>query len=99
MTALNEILTGAIASGSTLVGLFFLRFWRRTGDRFFLYFAFSFWLEAGNRLAVGLIENSSESEPIFYLLRVVAYGLIILAIVGKNRRAVHRTAPSPSHES
>jgi hypothetical protein len=82
---MNHMLIGAIAAGSLLAGLFFLKFWRTTRDRFFLYFALSFWLETCNRIALGLF-NSSELEPVFYLLRVAAYGLILLAIWEKNRR-------------
>ena len=48
---MQGMLTGAIAIGWLLAGLFFFRFWRRTRDRFFLWFALSFWLEACNRVA------------------------------------------------
>jgi hypothetical protein len=48
---MDQVLTGAIAVGWLLAGLFFFRFWRHTRDRFFLWFALSFWLEAGNRIA------------------------------------------------
>ncbi|HYF43385.1 MAG TPA: DUF5985 family protein [Ramlibacter sp.] len=87
---MNQMLMGAIAAGSLVAGLFFFRFWRTTRDRFFLFFALSFWLEAGNRVALGLLVNSSELEPVFYLLRVVAYGLILVAILQKNRPAAKR---------
>ena len=52
---MNQTLTGAIALGSLLVGLFFFKFWWRSKDRFFLFFALSFWIEAGNRLALALL--------------------------------------------
>jgi hypothetical protein len=80
-----EMLTGAIALGWLAAGLFFFRFWRHTGDRFFLWFALSFWLECGNRVALGLLTNANEGHPGFYLVRLIAYGLIILAIWQKNR--------------
>ena len=82
---MNAMLMGAIAAGNFVAGLFFFRFWRGSRDRFFLFFALSFWLEAINRVALGVL-NSSELEPMFYLLRVVAYGLIVAAILQKNRR-------------
>lgn len=81
---MNAMLMGAIAIASLVAGLFFFRFWRRSRDRFFLYFALSFWIEAGNRVALGLAA-ASELEPVFYSVRVVAYGLILLAIFQKNR--------------
>ena len=82
---MNEMLIGAIATASCVAALFFLRFWRSTGDRFFLFFALSFFIEAGNRVALALLV-ASELEPVFYLLRVVAYGLIVVAILQKNRK-------------
>lgn len=80
-----QMLTGAVAVGWLIAGLFFFRFWRHTRDRFFLWFALSFWLEAGNRIALGTITGAGEDAPVFYGLRVVAYGLILLAIWQKNR--------------
>jgi hypothetical protein len=81
---MEQMLTGAIAVGWLVAGLFFFRFWRRTHDRFFLWFALSFWIEAGNRAALGLLSGVGEDMPAFYGLRVIAYGLILLAIWQKN---------------
>ncbi|HSH90553.1 MAG TPA: DUF5985 family protein [Ramlibacter sp.] len=83
---LELLLSGGIAAGSLVVGLFFFRFWRHTRDRFFLYFAGSFWIEAINRIALALLADSSEHTPVFYGVRLIAYGLILLAIWEKNRR-------------
>lgn len=80
-----DMLAGAIAFGWLLVGLFFFRFWRHTHDKFFLYFALSFWLESANRAALGLMSGDNEGSPVHYLVRLVAYGLILLAIWQKNR--------------
>ena len=82
---MEQMLSGAIAVGWLAAGLFFFRFWRHTRDRFFLWFALSFWLEAGNRIALGTIAATREDNPVIYGLRVVAYGLILLAIWQKNR--------------
>jgi len=82
---MQQMLMGAIAAGWLLAGLFFFRFWRQTHDRFFLWFALSFWLEAGNRVALALVTDVGEDNPAFYGVRVVAYGLILLAIWQKNR--------------
>jgi hypothetical protein len=80
----DELLMGFIAAGSLFAGLFFYKFWHLTRDRFFLYFAWSFWIEAVNRVALALFEES-ETSPVFYGIRLVAYGLIIMAIWHKNR--------------
>jgi hypothetical protein len=82
---MDQILVGAIAVASFIAGLFFFRFWRNSRDRFFLYFALSFWIEAANRIALGLA-SGDELAPLFYGVRVIAYGLIVLAILQKNRR-------------
>jgi hypothetical protein len=82
---MNQMLTGAIALASLLASLFFLRFWRNTRDRFFLYFSLSFGTEGVNRVALGLLADAREDNPVFYSIRVVAYGLIVLAIWQKNR--------------
>jgi hypothetical protein len=80
------MLMGAIASASFVAGLFFFRFWRDSRDKFFLYFALSFWIEAVNRVALGVFAGS-ELQPVFYGVRVIAYGLIVAAILQKNRRS------------
>lgn len=84
---LNLILAGAIAMASATASLFFVGFWRTTRDRFFLYFAISFGLEAANRVLLAMRVSTSEDEPVYYLVRLVAYGLILFAIVEKNRRS------------
>ena len=82
---MEQLLMGAIAAGSAFAGLFFFRFWWQTRDRFFLYFAGSFWLEAATRVALALIAHADEQEPLFYMIRLLAYGLILAAIWQKNR--------------
>jgi hypothetical protein len=82
---MEQMLMGGIALGWAVAGLFFFRFWRRTRDRFFLFFAASFWIESINRVALGVATSASETNPVFYGIRLVAYGLILLAIWQKNR--------------
>ncbi|HJT99034.1 MAG TPA: DUF5985 family protein [Rhodanobacteraceae bacterium] len=80
---MSNFLYGAIAMAAAIAALFFLRFHRRTGDRFFLYFSATFALESASRVLAVLL-NESEHSPWFYVLRIVAYGLIVVAIVDKN---------------
>jgi hypothetical protein len=84
---MNELLIGGIATASLLIGLFFLRFWRTTRDPFFLLFAVSFWIEGVNRFVLNHYLGPDEDVPAYYLIRIVAYGLIIVAIVMKNRKS------------
>ena len=82
---MNQLLLGAIALSNLIIGLFFLRFWKKTRDRFFLFFAVAFGLEGLNRALLGLIESSNENEPVFYLVRLLSFILILIAIVDKNK--------------
>lgn len=79
-------LVGGVAALSLVAALFFLRFWRRTGDQFFLLFALAFAIDGLSRLAVTAIHLPDEFEPYSYLPRLVTFGLIIAAVVLKNRK-------------
>ena len=81
---MNELIAGAIGMGSFVIALFFLRFWRSTGDRFFLYFSLSFAIEALHRIVSALMFDDAEDTPLHYLVRLLAYGLILWAILEKN---------------
>jgi hypothetical protein len=85
-TSTSLMTIGAIAALSFVIGCFFLRFWRVTRDRFFLLFGLSFWLEAVNRVLLGAVPAWREDMPSYYMVRLLAYGLILYAIIDKNRR-------------
>jgi hypothetical protein len=85
MTSLQTGLLGALAMGLFTSSVFFFRFWARTRDIFFLFFAISLLIEACSRIALASIKAGDESEPLFYLPRLVAFGLIVLAVALKNR--------------
>jgi hypothetical protein len=80
-----DFLAGAIAMASFVAGLVFLRFHRRTSDRLFLFFAASFWLDAFGRTLEVALRLSNEDSPVLYVIRIVAYGLILIGILDKNR--------------
>jgi len=67
-----------------VASLFFLRFWRKTSDRFFLAFAVAFLLLALNQALAQWIGAADERAGYTYLLRVVAFVLILAAIIDKN---------------
>jgi hypothetical protein len=87
---LSSVLMGAVAMASLVASLFFLRFWRQTHDSFFLLFSIAFALDAATRAILGVSEVSSEQEPFFYLARLITFGLIIVAIIQKNRPDIRR---------
>jgi uncharacterized membrane protein HdeD (DUF308 family) len=81
---MDLMLLGAIAVATLVAALFFLRFWRDTRDRFFLFLAVSFFVEGLNRIALGLSTDPNEGRPVFYFVRFLSFVLILIAIVNKN---------------
>jgi uncharacterized membrane protein HdeD (DUF308 family) len=81
----SYLLLGAIAMAFLVCGVFFLRFWRQGRDRFFLLFALSFLVEGANRFALGLSDRPSEGAAGIYLVRLLAFLLILAAVIDKNR--------------
>jgi hypothetical protein len=72
---------------SLTIALFFLNFWRRTGDRFFLAFSGAFLLLMLERIILFAIGVAHEFAAYVYVVRLLAFILIIAAIVEKNRRS------------
>jgi hypothetical protein len=86
MSALAVFLSGVATTGFILAGLFFFRFWRRTGDGLFIAFGVAFLLMALNQGLIVLSGIPREEQSWLYLLRLAAFGLLIIAIVAKNFR-------------
>lgn len=84
---LEAFLLGIIVTASLVTAAFFFRFWRKTRDSFFLSFAAAFAIEGVNRIAFLAIDQPSEGSPAIYLVRLVAFLLILVAIIAKNRKA------------
>ncbi len=85
MSYWNSALSGMILVGYWAIGLFFFHFWRKTADRFFLWFASAFWLLAVERIFLLAIGLDEETKALVYLIRLVAFLLILFAIFEKNR--------------
>ena len=78
-------MSGMVAAGFRVSGLFFLRFWRRTHDSLFIAFALAFWLLGLGQTLVALTDIPVEERSWIYLLRLAAFSLILIAIFRKNR--------------
>jgi Ca2+/Na+ antiporter len=78
------MLLGGIMFGSVVASLFFLRFWKMTHDRLFLYFSLAFLTLAFSRMLMAFSEVFSDEHPAVYVVRLIAYGLIIFGILDKN---------------
>ena len=79
-----EFLSGAVTLGFVIAAVFFLRFWRRTGDRLFFAFAIAFVLLALNQALAQWLGAADERVMYTYLLRVLGFVIILFAIVDKN---------------
>lgn len=81
-----DLISGILVAGDAVIGLFFLRFWVASRDRLFAMFAAAFWILGIQRLLLALTRTVVEDQAIFYSLRLLAFVIIIVAIVDKNRR-------------
>jgi hypothetical protein len=80
----NQFLLGVLVTSCASAGVFFLRFWRRTADRLFLAFALAFWMLGLNWLLLAIVEKD-EVRTALYVIRLLAFVLILVAILQKNR--------------
>ena len=83
---LFPFLSGAITMGCATAGLFFLRFWKRTRDRLFIAFALAFWLLGIGQALLTFGRAANEERTWLYLIRLIAFALILFSIWWKNRR-------------
>ena len=81
---LLDFLSGAVTVCYIVAAVFFLRFWRRTGDRLFRGFAIAFLLLAANQALVSWLGVDDERTGYTYVLRVLGFLWIVFTIIRKN---------------
>ncbi len=81
---IEPFLLGVVATSSITAAVFFLRFWKRTHDSLFLAFAVAFLIEGVNRIAVLEVERPNEGSPWTYVVRLIAFLIILAGILNKN---------------
>ena len=89
---LDAFLLGFIAAISLVAALFFLRFWRETGDSLFLAFSLFFGLQAVIHAIVLDFARPNQGNPWLFVPRLLSIVVIVAAILGKNtgkRPGVH----------
>jgi hypothetical protein len=64
---------------------FFLRFWQASRDPLFVWFSGAFALLGVHWAALVVANPYAETRPYLYLLRLLAFVLIIIATLQKNR--------------
>lgn len=79
---MSDFLSGAAGLAFLAIAVYFLRFWRETRDRFFLWFAATFAVFAANRVVAFALP--SENRIAAYVVRLVGFAMIIVAVVDKN---------------
>ena len=84
MIRIEPFLLGVIATSSLTAGVFFLKFWRKTHDSLFFAFGLAFVIEGLNRCAFLFLAKPNEGSPYIYVVRLLAFLLILGAILRKN---------------
>ena len=86
-----DFVSGATMAAALVIALLFFRYWRQSRDRLFLMFALGFLVFSVSRLILAFLEEDDEGRVYVYGLRLIAFLLILAAIVDKNRS---RKAPA-----
>jgi hypothetical protein len=81
-----SFLWGATAATSLVASMFFLRFWKDTRDRLFAVLSAAFCVFALNYVLLACFVPSNETRHLLYLVRLLAFALILAGIVDKNLR-------------
>lgn len=88
MMNITYFFSGIAMIGALLGGVYFFKFWKKTRDRLFLLFGISFWLLSLERVALLFATDPAREEySYFYIIRLFAFLIIIVAIVDKNRNS------------
>jgi uncharacterized membrane protein YagU involved in acid resistance len=83
---MQAFLSGMTTMGFLVVSLLFVRYWRQTLDGIFVWFSISFALLALTQALPVMIEIPREEHSWVFLLRLLAFALLIFAILRKNAR-------------
>jgi hypothetical protein len=97
MEMAKAMMAGAIMVAAWAILVFFLRFWRKTGDRLFLFFAAAFLLLGIERIIILVL--ASDHQAFGYLIRLFAFLLILFAILDKNRKGGKAATGSSQREA
>ena len=82
---MRQFCWGVLAMASLAAGLFFVRYWKVTGERLFAFFAMAFAMLSINYVVLEAVEPAFEARHLIYLIRLAGFLLIIAGIVDKNR--------------
>lgn len=83
---MKEFSLGLLAMASAVAAMFFFRYWRVTGERLFAFFALAFGALMLNWFGLLRLDPTLEAGNGIYLVRLLAFALILAGIADKNRR-------------
>jgi hypothetical protein len=80
---------GVLAMASLVAALFFLRYWRATRERLFAFFSLAFVGMAVNWTVLAVVNQPVDEarQAHAYVIRLVAFVILIVGIIDKNRRS------------
>jgi hypothetical protein len=84
---LNEFISGALALGYFVIALYLYSFWKQQRIGLLAFFGVAFVLLSIERVVLLLISGHTEAVPFAYIIRLVAFVLIIAGIIVQNRRS------------
>jgi hypothetical protein len=79
-----DFLSGLVTATFAVCALFFFRFWRRSRDSLFAGLALTFSLLAFGQALTTALALPPEERTWIYLMRLLAFLILIFAIVRKN---------------
>lgn len=79
-------IAGTLVMTAVAIGLYFLKYWKLSKDRFFIWFAAAFWTFGLGWIIRAFHPAVSEHAHWVFLPRLLAFVMIIVAILDKNRR-------------
>ena len=92
---MNEFFSGMSMVTFFASALFFFKFWRASHERFFLYFFHATLLLGLERIVLLMVTRFNVTLPVaeslawVYLIRLLAFVIIIVAILDRNRANNH----------
>jgi hypothetical protein len=80
---------GVLAMAGLVAALFFLRYWRSTRERLFAFFALAFLCMAVNWTVLAIVDHPVDEarQAHAFVIRLVAFVILIVGIIDKNRRS------------
>jgi hypothetical protein len=86
LVVFNAFTCGILTMASVAIGMFFLRFWRDSTDRLFVFFALAFWTMSLHWFLLAVYQPVPDSSHVLFWVRLVGFLLILFGIVDKNLR-------------